>query len=206
MKGRVGIYGDYRVVTFDSKIFVEECKLLGERVKEAGYEPDAILGIRNGGAYVAGNMFDDVPHLYCVLRRPSSSVKRGASGAVLKFLLRNTPRFICNRLRIREAKKLEKDFRRKCGERGEANILAGREERLELPDLSAYRHILVVDDAVDTGMTLAAVVSRVKRDYPKAEVRTAVVTVTAAKPVITPDYYLFDNHTLIRFPWSIDKR
>ena len=32
----------------------------------------------------------------------------------------------------------------------------------------------------------------------------AVVTVTSVKPLIMPDYFLYNNRTLVRFPWSID--
>lgn len=66
------------------------------------------------------------------------------------------------------------------------------------------QNILIVDDAVDSGATLLAVVEAVRIDMPGAEVRSAVITQTTPSPVITPDYTLYNNRTLIRFPWSMD--
>lgn len=66
--------------------------------------------------------------------------------------------------------------------------------------------VLVVDDAVDSGITMQAVVEALRRARPDVEVRAAVITVTTGRPSVSPDYTLYNNHTLIRFPWSIDMK
>ncbi|MBC7799187.1 MAG: hypothetical protein H7Z10_01075, partial [Gemmatimonadaceae bacterium] len=64
--------------------------------------------------------------------------------------------------------------------------------------------VLIVDDAVDSGATLAAVLAEVRRLAPPgARIETAAITVTTAAPIATPDHALF-NRQLCRFPWSMD--
>ena len=63
--------------------------------------------------------------------------------------------------------------------------------------------ILVIDDSVDTGATLARVLDLLKHRAPDADLRSAVITVTTASPLIAPDYTLF-RQKLCRFPWSLD--
>ena len=82
----------------------------------------------------------------------------------------------------------------------------GKARKVILPELRGFRSILIVDDAVDSGKTLKTIVDEVRKKYLTAEIKTAVITVTTKQPIILPDYYLFYNHTLIRFPWSADSR
>lgn len=71
-------------------------------------------------------------------------------------------------------------------------------------EIATGKRILVVDDAVDSGATLDGVVRALCVAAPEAEVRTAVVTVTTKHPLIVPDFVIFNDLTLIRFPWSMD--
>ena len=64
--------------------------------------------------------------------------------------------------------------------------------------------VLVIDDAIDSGATLATVLRLVRAVCPcGTEIRSAVITQTLEQPITTPDYALFHN-TLCRFPWSFD--
>jgi hypoxanthine phosphoribosyltransferase len=70
--------------------------------------------------------------------------------------------------------------------------------------LSRGARVLVVDDAVDSGVTLATVLQTLQSVCPpEVEVRTAVITVTIEDPVVAPDYALYRG-VLCRFPWSFD--
>jgi hypoxanthine phosphoribosyltransferase len=61
-----------------------------------------------------------------------------------------------------------------------------------------------VDDAVDTGTTLSVVMDAVRRHAPQAaKIRSAAITVTTERPLISPDYALYYRQ-LCRFPWSLD--
>lgn len=64
--------------------------------------------------------------------------------------------------------------------------------------------ILIVDDAVDSGFTLADVVENIKAHTNGADIRTAVITVTRKSAIIKPTYCLYRNSLLVRFPWSLD--
>ncbi len=83
------------------------------------------------------------------------------------------------------------------GDRPKIHIPFGPSERA--------RKILVVDDAVDSGYTLSHVLEAVKAVLPAgAEVRSAVITVTTDDPLVMPDFYLYNDKTLVRFPWAMD--
>lgn len=88
-------------------------------------------------------------------------------------------------------------------------MLAGRERAVptvEVPrSVIDAKTILVVDDAVDSGATMQAVVGAVKKANPAAHVVTAAVVVTTKTPVVRPDFHLYDK-VLIRFPWAHDYR
>ena len=45
--------------------------------------------------------------------------------------------------------------------------------------------------------------NNLKKLFPNAAIKTAVVSWTIETSVVKPDYYLFKN-TLVRFPWSKD--
>ena len=64
--------------------------------------------------------------------------------------------------------------------------------------------ILIADDAVDSGVTLATVLRLVDDVCPAGgEIRSAAITQTLENPTARPDYLLFRG-TLCRFPWSFD--
>jgi hypoxanthine phosphoribosyltransferase len=65
-------------------------------------------------------------------------------------------------------------------------------------------HVLVVDDAVDSGVTLATVLRVLRENSPSdTQFRSAVITVTLAQPLAEPDFVLYRG-VLCRFPWSFD--
>lgn len=83
--------------------------------------------------------------------------------------------------------------------------------KVELPDgleatlqESDIPNILVIDDAIDSGDTLFVIVEALKRINPKAAIQIAVMTETTGHPRIHADFTLYQNKTLIRFPWSND--
>lgn len=113
-------------------------------------------------------------------------------GKVLKFL----PLFLLDRLRILESRLLN-------GGKSDCKCDVKLPEKLtELRDVN----ILVVDDAVDSGVTLRNTLESIESHIPDVKICSAAVTVTTASPIMKPDYYVYDNLTLIRFPWSIDWR
>lgn len=179
-----------RVVTLNSEELRDICQTVGYKVIDSGYKPDVIIGIRNGGAYVAEeimSIFPEAELMEVELRRSGSNRKR-----YLRGIMRLLPMAMLDRLRILEAGMLEHRKREINDEVGVPCGLSG--------------NLLVVDDAVDSGVTLASVVGSLRKRNPGADIRSAAITITTANPVMRPDFAVFDNMILIRFPWSTDWR
>lgn len=182
-----------KVITLSDSEFYEKCLEL-QRLVQADFAPDIILGIATGGMLVARNMFKDVEHKTVDCGRPSTRLKKKES-SLFKFI-RLMPESVRNFLRICEAK-----------------ILKARSSRwnplpeVSLPDEKSFdgKAVLVVDDAVDSGRTLRAVMKALQTKTNAARIMTAVITVTQSENASLVDYSLFSN-ILIRFPWSMDYR
>lgn len=183
-----------RVITLDPAAFDAACLRLEADVAAAGV-PDLVVGIASGGDRVAGRIFGEVPHVSVSLRRPSTARKERAG--MLFGVLRRLPRRVADWLRMAEAR-----------------ILASRPARVMpltlAPDVAAAiagaQRVLVVDDAVDSGATLRAVLDAVKSVAGDSAVRSAALTVTTEHPLAEPDHALWRKGVLIRFPWSKDYR
>ncbi len=178
-----------RVITLDEGEFVASCTRLQE-VVAGRFAPDLVVGIATGGVHVARNMFAGVPQVSVMRRRPSTSRKpRGLFGRL--------PYFVTDILRMLESK-----------------VLSSRKRSASVPlsldaetsaAIGEARSVLIVDDAVDSGVTMSVVVDAVKAAArPGARIMTAAITVTTKNPVIRPDFCLYDDRTLVRFPWSRD--
>lgn len=212
-----------RVITLTQRQLTEECRRLQSMVERAGFTPDCILSIRSGGTYVAREMYHDVPHQEVTLRRRSTGAKRSRCGQLLAMLLRHLPVWLTDRLRILESQRLHSDFHRRYSSQGAVEE-AVSEARRRIEGMPAaltqrFSRILVVDDAVDSGLTLKAVLAELRAAAAtelrgtQPEIRSAVITVTTPDPIVRPDFYLYpslcsadDAFTLIRFPWSADAK
>jgi len=192
------------VVTFDRDGFDVACASLMQLVVQDG-EPDAIIGIRTGGLYVAESMAKSVgfslPVMSLTCRRPSTKTKSKFSA--VKKIVSSLPRPVVDKLRMIEHAMLTKKPQRSRpeGYSFDQSELAIVEDWLR--EAGPNPSIVVVDDAVDTGTTLSLVLDAVSQRAPGGQVRSAVITVTTALPWATPRYTLF-RRQLCRFPWSLD--
>ena len=181
-----------KVVTLHETEFRDTCHRL--RDMACGFDANLIVGIATGGVYVAEHICGDVQHVAVTCRRAGTASKRRHEGVFR--IIRLMPEWVRNRLRIAESQWL----RRK-------GVPGPREVSMEPEAAEAIRRatrILIVDDAVDSGATLQAVRHAIAEMSPTAAIATAAITVTTAQVVERPDYVLFDDETLIRFPWSMD--
>jgi hypoxanthine phosphoribosyltransferase len=174
------------------------------RIVGRDYTPVLLVGVRTGGLVVAETMarLGSLPVLPLTCRRPSTAFKSRVPG--LKPLLATLPEQLLNALRRAEHHLVSVHRRTEQPawiDLAEA-VAIGNWARI----LSRSARVLIVDDAVDSGVTLATVLQTV-RDVcpPEVEVRTAVITVTTEHPVVAPDYALYRG-VLCRFPWSFDAR
>lgn len=170
---------------------------------EAQYAPDLLVGIRTGGLVVAEAMARAAVRPVTVL--PLTS-RRASTGTKARFgLLRTTatrlPRPVLDRLRVLEHRLLT--GRRK------ARVALQPFDHHEAATIGAHiaavagSRVLVVDDAVDSGVTLATVLGLLRETTGAAKIRSAVITVTLDDPRVEPDFALYRG-VLCRFPWSFD--
>ncbi len=177
------------------------------RLVEQDYAPALIVGIRTGGMVVAECMARHsslpLPVLPVTSRRASTDTK--ARIPLFRATLSALPRPAVNLLRRVEHKFLiaprAQQQRAQTIDQREVEEIAR-----SLAGSGARPHLLVADDAVDSGVTLATVVNHLTAACPAGtEIRTAVITQTLEQPVMRPSYTLYRN-TLCRFPWSFDAK
>ena len=74
---------------------------------------------------------------------------------------------------------------------------------LGLGDLHDSKRVLVVDDIVDSGKTLSALIPHLRSAYPKCEFKIATLF-TKSSALLQPDFSLHEAHEWIEFFWERD--
>jgi hypoxanthine phosphoribosyltransferase len=175
------------------------------RLVEGDYAPHVIVGIRTGGLVVAEAMaasrVTPLPVLSLTCQRASTGAKTRLK--LVRQTLAQLPQPMADVLRRLEHRWITS--RRGSQDRPQT---VDKDEAVAVADwLHAAPQpcrVLVADDAVDSGVTLATVVRTLHQLGPAAmELRTAAITQTLEHPRIVPDYLLYRG-TLCRFPWSLD--
>jgi uncharacterized protein len=194
----------YAVRTLNQGDFDAACASLMRAVLQ-DYDPTLLIGIRTGGLVVAEAMARSIERVPLVMpltcRRPSTAAKSRLP--MLHKVLARMPRDAVDTMRILEHRLLAPRRQRLAKvphvDRTEAAVIAAL-----LQNALSSQRVLVVDDAIDSGVTLATVIELLRGTCPEnTDIRTAVITVTLEQPRITPDYSLY-NGVLCRFPWSFD--
>jgi hypoxanthine phosphoribosyltransferase len=172
---------------------------------DADFAPTLLVGIKNGGLVVAETMArfaaSRPPVMPLTSRRAATGTKSRLP--LLRTMLLALPMSARDLLRRVEHRYFiaprAQAGRQQYVDQTEANAI-----RQHLSANSGPERVLVVDDAVDSGVTLGAVL-HVLRDIalPGTEMRAAVITQTLDNPTVRPDYALHHG-TLCRFPWSFD--
>jgi len=164
---------------------------LATKVDKLGFKPQHIVYIERAGLFIAHEMasYFNCPFSGICANRTGTKIK-----SKIKFLLKYLPRSITHLLRQIE---LGSNMH---GLKKERNVYM----EVKLP--SKELDVLLVDDAVDTGFSLNAVLEYLRiHGYVKDQMKTAVLTTTQKNPICRPDITLFEQITLT-FPWSYDSR
>lgn len=192
----------FRVKTLTQEGFHQAAADLLALVRK-DFQPDIYIGIRTGGYDLAKLMVpEEATLLVTSCRRPGTAKKE--SMPLLKKVLKKLPYFLSNPLRVLEHIYLTQ----RKPPQPKKNFVPNVEEMAAVTEavqkLSQPAKILIIDDAVDSGATFAAIAQAV-RDAAgiEAEIKLAAITVTTEYPLVQPDYKLF-RHVLCRFPWSFD--
>lgn len=72
-----------------------------------------------------------------------------------------------------------------------------------VPDLTGYENVLIVDDIADSGATLTAIVDLLKSKYPNSSFKTATVFQKQSGK-FRADWYAKEAIEWIDFFWSVD--
>lgn len=191
-----------KVITLDNGEFRSACRRLAGLILSGGEtEYAAAVPIITGGARVADILlesFPETPRFDVLMQRPSTAKKD--SSPWLFRLLRKLPLSVSDLLRMAESEYLSRFSARKVKNLPDISP----ELRAHLISLPAGSAVLIIDDSVDTGATVAAVSEAIKRIHPEVRMVVAALTVTMRNPMVTPDFTLYPRRTLIRFPWSKD--
>lgn len=185
------------VITVDNKIFGEMCRNLWEQVIESGYTPDIIVAVERAGVYVAEEMhIKDYFSVRC--RREGTEAKKGGLGRILRYLpaqINIILRKIEYHLLVWRDKSV--DYRPR-----QVEVPTALKKRLK----EGGKKVLIVDDAVDSGRSLLSVINKLAEYDSNNKIQSAVITVTRPETVCSPDFALYRNRTIIRFPWAEDRR
>lgn len=162
---------------------------LAARVRAAGFRPDLLVYIESGArlpAWELGRALG-IRAVAVEARRPGHRLKR-----LLAPLTGILPRSLTDALRRME-------------ERSGVHRRTGR--RVALPQGADFRGkaILLLDDAADTGITLAAVKQAlISRGADSARLRTAVLAATTPAALAQVDFHLLTRNSVL--PWSPESR
>ncbi len=194
-----------QVVTLNEEALEKASRDLWSSVERSGFRPTHVVGIVTGGAVVVDRMRaalpDGVQTVTVAMARPGTDLKRRSASS---RLLSRLPYAVTDRLRVMEAAALA---RRNRGRVQDNRPALSAEDAAALGRIAGATdaRVLVVDDAVDSGRTLAAVAGTLRDRTDADRVKTAVIVQTQKDVAVQPDYRLYDG-VLCRFPWSNDYR
>lgn len=192
-----------RVITLNNEALEEHASRLAGMVAADGRRYDAIVGVRRGGSIVCDTFCRHFPSANygfrtdVSLQRPSTRKKGGSVSKLLKKL----PYWMLNLMRMAESKILVIKQRFSNHRTSDVEI---PEDLMQMLKIQKKIEILLIDDAIDSGDTLYAIINTLRKVNPSLGVKVVVITVTTKSPRTFPDYYIYNNRTLIRFPWSND--
>lgn len=187
-----------KLITLNKETFEEACDVL---ISKIDIQPDMVVGILNGGGYVVDTIkkkgaFESAQFELIKLQRVEKIKNKPGS----KFLLKHLPYAILNKLREYESKKATESIASL-----DKNQLADHKINFKINsnDDKPIRTILIIDDAIDTGRMLFIINSNLRKLFPDAEIKSAVISWTIETSIVKPDYYVF-KRMLVRYPWSKD--
>lgn len=164
-----------------------------------------VIGVREGGLPIARMVYEHlsikndlkVDYAEVLCQRPTTKIKKKnlQRERFVKSIFRITPEVVLNQMRLAEhhliTSKKVNVFR---------SISVQEPLKLDLYDL-----VLIVDDAVDTGYSMAEILKYLQCLNENVRIKTLSAVVTKKNPVLIPDYFYYRD-VLIRFPWSLDAK
>ena len=185
-----------KVVTLDKDTFQENCKALFNKFD---HDFDLVVGIFQGGKYVLDvfiehNKNDSIKFKTVTIQRDGTTGFK--SNKMLRYILKRLPYSISNKLRVYEAKKLKRQAKAMT-----TNIEMDFDIKSSVKN--KIKKVLILDDAIDSGHTMAIATKTITKVIPDVKIVTAVLSWTNAESIVKPNYFIYKD-VLVRFPWSLD--
>ncbi len=188
-----------KILTFSQNDLFQASIRLSKLILESEYKPEIVIGIKNGGYIVSTNIQKngllEAKYISVSCSRPNTRNKNK-----IKKLINAIPTWFNNYIRIIEHHFLIFNHKFYSGDTRLVKI-SKSDKKL----MMKYRKFLIIDDAIDTGKTMQAVIDNISLINKFSEIRIAVITQTAKNPIVKPSYRLY-YQTLVRFPWSCDAK
>lgn len=160
---------------------------LARQVESSGFVPQHILYIERVGLFFA---YDISKYFSCSISGIKASRSGGSVKSKLSFILRYMPNFATDILRRIEERS------------GIHSSINNRQVEISSILPPKGKKILIIDDAIDTGNSMRAVIAYlVSEGYNRSFLKSAVITNTKETPSFTSDFALF-NFVSCAFPWS----
>ncbi|TCK68732.1 hypoxanthine phosphoribosyltransferase [Winogradskyella wandonensis] len=182
-----------KVITLHKTDFEGRCQELFSKID---VQPDVVVGILNGGGFILKE-YQKIASKnteVTTIKLQRDSTKGLKKKSLLQKFLKASPSTLLDGLRRMEHRR---NLNRKLKE-----IQSDLEIKIKSKP-ETVNTILILDDALDSGITIKSVIQSLQNQFPNSEIKTAVISWTNSKSIIAPDYYIFKN-TLVRFPWSLD--
>lgn len=189
-----------KVITLNA---IDFFKKLDELSGKIDIIPDIVVEVLSAGGYLGkaikvDEKFNKAQYKQIKIQRRREYIKQSI---VFRTLLKILPYIILNRLRLYESKKAKNSIRAlNLDELQKDNISF---DHLGFSHQKSVKNILIIDDAIDTGRTMFIIKNSLQKQFPKANIKTAIISWTLENSIIKPDFYIYKN-VLVRFPWSKD--
>ncbi|MEE9412974.1 MAG: phosphoribosyltransferase [Methylococcales bacterium] len=169
---------------------------LAIRANQTGVQFEEVVGVANGARLPAAVIADSLglPYQMLTIRRKWSVVNSYLArfSFVVRFFSAWYSIPILNYPLIRVINRM--------------NGLSGNNINDNQYSFNGRKHILIVDDALQSGITIQAVKKIIRNDNEKCKVVVAVISwgllATTEEKVVTPDIYI--NRKIQHFPWSVN--
>ena len=185
---------------------------IGDHILADGLVPAYVVTILRGGRYPSRCLLDHLKGAGVAPEELQLQIQRPSTGwlkSVIVRGVRRTPRALRDSLRVTEGwtrhlllrlgvRSLEPDLS------DQAEIVATLRHELELGRVSVASPVIVVDDAIDTGWSMAVAIRAMEEvGIARAAIRIVAITHTLPDPLSVADYFAYDRQ-LCRFSWSDD--
>ncbi|AXK49104.1 nicotinate phosphoribosyltransferase [Aliarcobacter trophiarum LMG 25534] len=76
-------------------------------------------------------------------------------------------------------------------------------EIFNIPDLSSYKRVLIIDDIVDSGKTMKTILEILNNKFPNTKFKLATLFYKPTA-LVKPDFYVKETDIWIEFFWEVD--